>query len=61
MVEVTLRARLGIVRIYLGAFTDPSHWTPEDHEAGLVAVFQAGAEAERRRNPQTHVQGSDHA
>ena len=43
------QARLGIVRIYLGAFADPRQWTSEDHEEGLVAVYQAGAEAERRR------------
>ena len=59
--DVSLRARLGIVRIYLSAFADPRHWTTEDHEAGLVAVYQAGAEAERRRNPEPDDSGSDHA
>lgn len=57
---LSIRARLGIVRIYLAAFTNPEHWTAEDHEAGLVAVYRAGAAAERRRRAaETAVEGSD--
>lgn len=31
--------------IYLGAFTNKSAWTSEQHLAGLRAVFAAGAKA----------------
>lgn len=31
--------------IYTGAFKNVMEWTPEDHLAGLKAVFAAGAKA----------------
>lgn len=37
--------------IYLEAFTDISEWTVEQHAAGLRAVFQAGAAAQRKAAP----------
>ena len=36
--------------IYLAAFRDRNVWTIQDHDAGLRAVFAAGAAAQRKRD-----------
>lgn len=43
-------ADLQIIRIYLDAFTNPLDWNPDDHLAGLKAVFAAGAAAQRKKD-----------
>jgi hypothetical protein len=42
------KAQLEITMIYLGAFKNRAEWTPEDHLAGLKAVWLAGAGARTR-------------
>ena len=38
-------AELHLSLIYTDAFKNKAEWTPEDHTAGLKAVFAAGAKA----------------
>ena len=41
-------AELQLSLIYTGAFKDKTRWSPEDHLAGLKAVFAAGARAHEK-------------
>lgn len=41
-------ADLQLSLVYMGAFTDPSNWTIEQHLAGLRAVWKSGADAQKK-------------
>jgi hypothetical protein len=41
-------AELQLSLIYTEAFQNKMNWTPEDHVAGLKAVFAAGAAAKEK-------------
>lgn len=48
-------AELHLSTIYTDAFTNKRNWTPEDHLAGLKAVYAAGADAQKRKEATEEV------
>ena len=41
--------------VYVGAFTDPTSWSQDDHLAGLRAVFAAGEATQRKADAEKEV------
>jgi len=50
MAAIMNEAELRLSLIYTEAFTSRAAWTAEDHLKGLKAVFQAGADAQKKKD-----------